>query len=138
MKTSSKKKPFFYDVDTADVILKSFIYDWGDIIQIPPFNWIKNVKGKKLLSSNITSHLKQVWIFRKKNNFNVREQKQLSYQAIPIPKKTLTAIEPVTFPIELSAVSSLEKMWNHFKLNFFLNCKLRSKYSYYQIFCFQL
>ena len=28
------------------------------------------------------------------------------YQATPIPKKTLTATEPVTLPIELSAVSS--------------------------------
>ena len=26
--------------------------------------------------------------------------------AIPIPRKTLTALEPVTFPTELSAVSS--------------------------------
>ena len=27
-------------------------------------------------------------------------------QAIPIPRKTLTALEPVTLPTELSAVSS--------------------------------
>ena len=46
--------------------------------------------------------------------FVVPEIKVATNQAMPMPRKTLTALDPVTFPIELSALSSW-KLKRHFE-----------------------